>query len=356
MKRIDEIDPNFRVPEAVPADTRFLDPQAEPFSIWGLAEKQNGVYCRLPVNFLPQCNAGVQELAYHLAGACVRFSTDASHLTVLWALRGTGNTPHFAASGQSGMQLFEETDTGARSVHNLLPAMNDGQGCMEKQSARIALPGGMCSYALYLPLYNGLRQLLLGFPPEAEVRAGRTPRITEPMVFYGSSITQGGCASKAGSCYPAILARRLDAAQINLGFSGSGRGEANMAEYISKLDMSVFVMDYDHNAPDAAHLEATHEPFFNIIRETQPDLPIVLVSRPDFDVNPEESRVRRGIIKRTYDNARARGDINVRFVDGETLFGTTDRDMCTVDGVHPTDLGFLRMADALEPVLGSMLG
>lgn len=355
MKRMDQIDPNFRLPGSVPADTQFLDPQKPPFSLWGLAEKRDGAYCRLPASFLPECNPGVQELAWHLAGACVRFSTDADHLSMLWALRSTGNMPHFAASGQSGMQLFEETGEGTRNVHNLIPAMNDGHGCLAKQSAHLALPGRLRSYVLYLPLYNGLRELLLGFPPGTRVLPGRTPRIPTPMLFYGSSITQGGCASKAGSCYPAILARRLDAALINLGFSGSARGEPGMAKYISRLSMSVFVMDYDHNAPDVAHLNATHEPFFEIIRTAQPDLPIVLISRPDFDVNPAESRLRRQVIGRTYDNARARGDQNVYFVDGETLFGTAERDMCTVDGVHPTDLGFLRMADALEPLMRGIL-
>ena len=110
MKRMDQIDPNFRLPGSVPADTQFLDPQKPPFSLWGLAEKRDGAYCRLPASFLPECNPGVQELAWHLAGACVRFSTDADHLSVLWALRSTGNMPHFAASGQSGMQLFAQPD------------------------------------------------------------------------------------------------------------------------------------------------------------------------------------------------------------------------------------------------------
>lgn len=355
MKRIDQIDPNFQLPDSVPADTQFMDAQQPPFSVWGLADNKPGVYCRLPESFLPLCNEGVQYLAYHLAGACVRFSTDAKALSVVWELREAGNMPHFAASGQSGLQLLEETDHGVHNVHQFIPAMDDGRGCRLKQSAHIELPGGLRHYALYLPLYNGLSQLLLGFPSGAQVLPGRTPRIERPLVFYGSSITQGGCASKVGSCYTTLLARRLDAAQINLGFSGSGRGEASMARYIAGLTMSIFVLDYDHNAPDTQHLAATHEPFFKIVREAQPDLPIVMVSRPNFEANPEGNRIRRDIIRRTYDNARARGDRHVYMVDGETLFGITDRDLCTVDGVHPTDLGFFRMANTLEPVLREIL-
>ena len=115
--------------------------------------------------------------------------------------------------------------------------------------------------------------------------------------------------------------------------------------------MSAFILDYDHNAPSVDHLRKTHEPFFRIVRKAQPELPVVLVSKPDFDGAPDENRVRRSIILQTYLNALAAGDRHVYFVDGESLFGRDDRDMCTVDGCHPTSLGFLRIADHLEPVL-----
>lgn len=356
MKSIAEIDRNFIIPEGVPENTLFYDPQEAPFSLWGIAPNAKGVYCRLPEAMLPLCNEGVQRLAYHLAGACVRFTTDANQLALIWQLRETANMPHFAASGQSGMELYEEANDGIRLVHNFQPAMNNGHGCKQYQSTYTALPGGMRHYCLYLPLYNGVKEFRIGLPEGAAVLPGRMPRIEKPVVFYGSSITQGGCACKAGGCYTTVLARRLDAAQINLGFSGSGRGESCMAEYIASLEMSAFVLDYDHNAPDAEHLQRTHEPFFRIVREKHPTLPIIMISCPDFDRNPVQNALRRDIIRRTYDNARAAGDENVYFIDGETLFGATDRDMCTVDGCHPNELGFLRMADGIEPVLRQALG
>lgn len=355
MKSLQDIDTNFRLPESIPDGMRFYEPYDAPFSIYGVAPNKRGVLCRLPEDFLPQCSEGVQRLAYHLAGACVRFSTDADQLAVIWELTETANMPHFAASGQSGMELFEETDAGTRHVKNLIPAMDNGHGCRKKQSACFPLPGGMRHYALYLPLYNGLTQLLLGFPQNAQIAPGRTPKVEKPIVFYGSSITQGGCASKAGSAYTTILCRRLDAPQINLGFSGNGKGEENMARYIASLPMSVFVMDYDHNAPTPEHLEKTHEPFFRIIREAQPELPIVMISRPSFDMNPAENAVRREIIRKTYEHAITAGDKHVVFVDGETLYGQVDRDMCAVDGTHPNDLGFWKIAEALEPVLKNLL-
>ena len=196
---------------------------------------------------------------------------------------------------------------------------------------------------------------MLGFLPDARVEKGRTPRIEKPIVFYGSSITQGGCAAKVGSCYTTLLCRRLDAAQINLGFSGSGRGEENMARYIASLDMSAFVLDYDHNAPTVEHLEKTHEKFFNIVREAHPDLPIVMMSKPDFDSNREGNALRRNVIARTYAHALEKGDKNVWFINGESFFGNHDRELCTVDGCHPTSLGFVRMADVVEAVLRPVL-
>ena len=356
MKRIEDIDVNFRVNDTIPKDYALYDPREAPLSIWGLCPNDQGSYCRLPLDLLPVCNEGVQDLAWHLAGGCVRFSTDSDGLAVIWKLRTATNMPHFAATGQSGLELFEETDAGSRQIKTVIPQMDNGCGCKIQQSAFVPLPGGMRHYALYLPLYNGLEAFWLGFAPNAAVGEGRRPRIDKPLVFYGSSITQGGCAQKVGSVYTTILCRRLDAAQINLGFSGSARGEEHMARYIASLTMSAFIMDYDHNAPTVEHLKATHEPFYRIVREAQPDLPIIMASMPNFDANPADAARRRDVIVATYARALNSGDKHVYFVDGQQMFGPRDRDLCTVDGAHPTELGFLRMADAFEPVVRTALG
>ena len=168
-------------------------------------------------------------------------------------------------------------------------------------------------------------------------------------------MTQGACASKAGSCYTTLLARRLDAAQINLGFSGNAKGEEVIARHIASLDMSLFVYDYDYNAPSVEHLQATHEPFFRIIREAQPELPIVMVSRTSGGKRSADMDARREVILKTYASALEAGDRKVWFVNGADLLGDTDLDLCSVDGTHPTDIGFLRMADGLEPLLRKIL-
>ena len=181
-----------------------------------------------------------------------------------------------------------------------------------------------------------------------------TPYRYKPIVFYGSSITEGGCCSNVKNSYTSILSSRLDADFYCLGFSGSAKGELPIADFINTLDMSIFVYDYDHNAPDAEHLRKTHEPFYRRIREVHPFLPIVIMTMPKEiydDVNDE----RASVIKQTYLNALENGDRNVYFIDGEEFYGPEERYLCTIDGVHPNSLGFLRMANIIEPTLKKIL-
>ena len=164
----------------------------------------------------------------------------------------------------------------------------------------------------------------------------------------------GGCASRPGNAYPAILSRRLNVDHVNLGFSGGGRGEEPIADYIASLPMRVFVMDYDHNAPNAAHLFATHEPMFRKIREKQPDLPVVMMTATTMPRFSDDRAKRREIIRSTYLHAKEAGDENVYFVDGGALLDPYS-DYATVDGAHPNDYGFVVIADALEKILSEIL-
>ncbi len=181
-----------------------------------------------------------------------------------------------------------------------------------------------------------------------------TPYRYKPIVFYGSSITEGGCCSNVKNSYTSILSSRLDADFYCLGFSGSAKGELPMADFINTLDMSMFVFDYDHNAPDAEHLRKTHEPFFKRIREVHPYLPIVIMTMPK-EIYDEVNDERASVIKQTYLNALENGDRNVYFIDGEEFYGPEERYLCTIDGVHPNSLGFLRMANIIEPTLRKIL-
>ena len=154
--------------------------------------------------------------------------------------------------------------------------------------------------------------------------------------------------------YEAIISRALDCDHINLGFSGNAKGEQEMTDYIKDLDMSLFVMDYDYNAPSAEHLKKTHEKMFKCIRKKNPTLPILIMSRPKYYLSDGE-KDRLQIVKATYENAIAAGDKNVYFIDGSTLMSDELGADGTVDNCHPTDLGFFSMAQRMIPVIEKIL-
>ncbi len=369
--KIEEIDKNFAVKSFNGIDLVFRKMPCAPFELDGLPffEKNGGAFCRVPVDTLPQQNDGVKELAWHTAGVQLRFRSDTEIIALRVKLRNIPSMSHMAFTGSSGFDLYVGTGSARTYAATAKPTecadeyesfLFDARGIKDNTPScpRIDyVPGtGMREFTLNFPAYNGIKELEIGLSPNASVEKPAPFRIEKPVVFYGSSITQGGCASRPGNIYIQHLSRRLDANVVNLGFSGSGRAEDIMAQVINSIDMSAFVMDYDHNAPDVDYLRKTHEKFFKLIRAAHPDLPVIFVSKPDTDGDLKTSAERFNVIKTTFENALAAGDRKVFLVSGFTLFGEKDRDACTVDGCHPNDIGFLRMADTIEPTLRKALG
>lgn len=291
----------------------------------------------------------LRDLGRRTPGARVEFRTDSPRFTVSVTLGSLGVDIGMSIYACQSVNVMVGSRSNPRFAGLVHPT-----GYGERSFSRtFAKSAEMEDITLLLPRNEPVEQLEIAIEDGARIEAP-TPYRHAPMVFYGSSITEGGCCASANSAYTQILSRRLDADYINMGFSGSARGELEMADYLSALPMSVLVYDYDHNAPDADWLARTHEAFFRRIRANRPTLPVVMLTRPDFDFDPA-SPARREVIRRTFENARASGDKNVYFIDGETLFGAAERQFCTVDGCHPNDLGFYRMADAVEPVLREIL-
>lgn len=313
-------------------------------------DEENGKYARLTKSFAKTVSDGVAILSEHTAGGRIRFKTNSRVLRIKTEWDELVRFVHFPLTGSCALSLYADYNDGSsKFIHCFIPPLNPENG----YEAEYKIPDYIKAdgYTLYMPLYNSLNKLWIGVSQGEKIDSGLKYKRKEKVVFYGSSITQGGCTSKAGNEYEGILSRWYDFDYVNLGFSGNAKGEDNMAEYIASLSPDVFVYDYDYNAPTVEHLENTHERFFKIFRKTNPYVPVVFMSRCSFDINPPESALRREVIKRTYENAKASGDNNVYFIDGQTLFGDKDWDGCTMDNCHPNDLGFYRMAQGVAPVL-----
>ncbi|MBQ9132111.1 MAG: SGNH/GDSL hydrolase family protein [Clostridia bacterium] len=350
-----QIDPNFAIPEKVaPADLKYYDPTEEPFRVYGLIlpTPEENYFHRMPTSVAAATNPGVLELEQQTAGGRIRFCTDSPYVVVRVSFPKASHFAHMPKTGSAGLDLYEAAEDGTqRYVGTFIPRYAAETGF----ESMVKFPGqGMHRVTINMPSYNRVSQIQIGLSGSAKLEKAPDYRYERPVVFYGSSITQGGCASRPGNAYTSLLCRNCDCNYINLGFSGSGKGETVMAEYIAGLDMSVFVMDYDHNAPTPEHLQATHQPFFKIIREKKPDLPILMVTRPKLHLNAEDQR-RWEIIRTTYENAVEAGDKNVYFVDGNAFFRGTAEEGATVDNSHPNDLGFWAMAKYMEPILRQAL-
>lgn len=350
MSDISKIDKNFALDKSVQRDgVVFYNVTEAPFSVHGLI-RENDAWVRVPAAIADNTNDGVKFLARNTAGGRVRFVTDSPYVIIKTVQPNMQAFAHMAYSGKCGFDLYEGSGAQMRYVKSFIPDMDKKGGfeaVIDLGERRERL------LTIDFPLYDNVTDLYVGLLGDADLKAAPDYTVKKPIVYYGSSITQGGCASRAGSSYQGFLSRWLDADYINLGFSGSARGEKIMADYIASLDMSAFVLDYDHNAPTDEHLEETHEALFKCVRAAHPDIPIIVMNRPKLYLNAMGLH-RLNIIMRTVENARAAGDKNVYFVSGKELMALCS-DEGTVDGTHPTDLGFFSMAKALLPVLKSAL-
>lgn len=291
MSNITMIDSNFKVNTQIEIkDIRFYDICQPPFKIYGVF-RESGKFRRIPESVAKSVNDGVYSLHANTAGGRVRFTTDSPYVAIHAVMPEIGKMPHFALTGSAGFDLY----VGEKYASTFVPPFEISGGY---ESVIHFDTSQMREITIKFPLYSEVSQLYIGLSGNAAVGATEPYGTEKPVVYYGSSITQGGCASRPGNSYESIISRRLNADYINLGFSGSARGEIEIARYISSLDMSAFVYDYDHNAPDAEHLKETHERMFKIIRKENPDLPIIILSRPKFTLT-EDEKIRFDIILAT---------------------------------------------------------
>ena len=311
---------------------------------------------RLPAKAEKTARPPVWGLSRHATGLCVRFVTDATTIHARWTVTNKNLAmPHMPATGVSGLDLYVRLDGKWRWVAN-------GRPTAETTTAQLAagLPAGEKEYLLYLPLYNGVSAVEIGLPKGGTLKKANPRPVGKdrPIVFYGTSITQGGCASRPGMVHTAILGRALGRPVINLGFSGNGTLDPDIAELLGELDASVFVLDCLPNLTAVQVAERT-EPFVKAVRKARPTTPILLVEDRTYAnaaVLPalaKRNADSRAAYRKAFDALVEGGDKNLHYLPGDHLIG--DDGEGTVDGSHPTDLGFLRQADAFAGALKPLL-
>lgn len=302
-------------------------------------------FVRLPQDVIER-EKRLEGLARHTAGMRLRFRTDTKIIRIVAELGEISQYTHMPITCSSGFDIYKNN----KFEYNIRPELNS------KKVDESYILSGISQINLidiYFPLYNSITSFYIDIDRGALIE--RTDMPLDPLIFYGSSITQGGCASRPGNSYANIISTELERNIINLGFSGNAKGSLIIAEYIASLKMAAFIYDYDHNAPDTKWLIDTHEIFFKVIREKNPNLPVIMMSRPGYDKWGEIAQANNKVVITTYLNALDVGDTNVYYIDGKTFFGTHGRDRCTVDGTHPNDIGFERMAEKIVPVLRKIL-
>jgi hypothetical protein len=295
----------------------------------------------------------VWGLSRHSAGMCVRFVTDANAIQARWKVTSTRLAmPHMAATGVSGLDLYVKSNKGWRWL-------GVGQPKNEKDLTQTAtlvtgIPPGAREYLMYLPLYNGVSSVEIGIAKDKFLAKGLAyPKDHKPIVFYGTSITQGGCASRTGMVHTAIIGRHLGYPVVNLGFSGNGRMEPEVVKLIAEIDASVYVIDC---LPNVAKNTG---PLVQILREKRPATPILLVEDRNYSNSyllpgrKQHNDENQAALKAAYHQMLKDGVKGIHYVEGAHLLG--DDDEGTVDSSHPTDLGFLRQADAFEKALRPIL-
>ena len=321
------------------------------FTVNGLCwlQENEGAYIRLPRR-VSAVNAGVWTFAQHPSGGRLRFRTNSGTLRLRIDHGNDGFPwPVMSSMAMAGIELYEgppgqmvfrwvATPVSAKEPYELaLPVRADGQ---------------MREYTLYLPMYAKLKSLDLGLDPEARLEPPTAFRLPRPVVFYGTSFVHGGCASRGSMNFPALVGRKLGLDIVNLGFAGDGRCEPEIADCLAEIEAACFVMGPILN--DLPLMRERYAAFVARLRQRWPETPMVLMTRL-HTVGQETPYAVNGLVQEVCAAMRATGDRHVHVFDAFTLYGDSAF-YPSADGLHPSDYGFMLIADALAPVLAGVLG
>ncbi|MEM6280056.1 MAG: SGNH/GDSL hydrolase family protein [Verrucomicrobiota bacterium] len=319
---------------------------------WSPRELQNR-FDRLPAKAEGVVRDAVWNLSRHSSGISFRFNTDSTEIRIRYEVGNSSlSMTNLPATGKSGVDLYAFQEGNWKWVDVTRPKEVKTEHVIE------GLDPGMRSYLAYLPLFNTTQSIEIGVLSNAAFEQV-APRDEKPLVFYGTSITHGASASRPGMTHVSILGRRLDLPVVNLGFSGNGRMEPEVGALVAEIDAAAYIIDCLPNMTGDLVAERA-EPMVRQIREVRPDIPIVLVEDRTFtnawifSAKRKRHQENRTALIRAFDNLVSSGVKQIYYIEGEDLLG--DDTEAATDGSHPSDLGFLRQANAFEPILKTALG
>ena len=326
---------------------------ASQFPLLGKAVQRTEMrYNRLPDSLKNISRSPLWNLSKNSAGMAIRFRSNSTRIAVKWENIFNNHMNHMTDVGTKGLDLYcWESNEQWRFVNSARPT-----GKMNQAIIISNMQPKEKEYMLYLPLYDGLVSLSIGVDSSATINQPLIdyPVRKKPVVFYGTSILQGGCASRPGMAHTNIISRRLNRECINLGFSGNALLDLEVAKVIAEVDASVFVLDFVPNA-SVEQMKERMETFYRIIRSKHPDTPVIFIEDPIFTHTLYDERIAKEVqrkndtLKEIFNRLKKENEKNINLISSKNMLGEDGE--ATIDGIHFTDLGMMRYADLVCPII-----
>ena len=340
----------FEISTPLKRDIGFQNVWDSPFRIYGLHDSTSNNFYRLSPRFAESMDDSFAARMKETAGIRVRFSTNSPFIAVKAELGEEPSAPDVPLACR-GFDLYVEKNRIFYFHNSFCP-----QDKLENKIERITYfaDDRLRDILIDFPIGASVKSLKIGIQKGSDLFEGHDYKWKLPVVFYGSSVTQGFFASRPGNTYPNFISRALNCDYINMGFSSCPFGNESIARFLANIQMSAIVIGYDYDAPNAEELEKTHCRLYRIIREQNPSLPVILLSPPYDSEIKEERKCQKAIIG-TYSYGILNGDENLYYIDGCSFFKKDTLFDCTVDGHHPNDLGMYFIAKKISKMLNRIL-
>ena len=357
---IAKIDTNFAKTAITETDIVWRKAHDSAFDLRGVFyDEEAGCYYRMKREIADQVSPGVKVLSRCTVGGRIRFKTNSPYITVRVKSVKLNMSWNYSLFARCGLCVYVNGVYDGYFRAGFDQWENAADDVMYYDGIYYTREKGVYDVEIYMPNYSEkLFDVEIGLKEGCELLPARPYTYNDkPVVFYGTSLTQGACVSRAGNDYTCVVSRMCDTDFINLGFSGNGRGEPLMADYLADLDPSIYVLDYDGNVRSVEELIASHMPMCRKIRAKHPTTPIILITIEALERSAEKMQMheKREVIYNNYLTLKAEGDENIYFVDGRTLLGDEDVEAGFADLLHPNDLGYYRIAKSLKPLLLEIL-